>query len=201
MKKILFAFMLLIPLGVLAQHPKMHIKLYGGMNVSTLVYRVEDVESDILAGFQIGGGFRIKQKALFGEIDFEYLVQGITYSPREEADADIDDDLTVLLRGFEVPVLFGYVPVHEPVFGVYLYGGLVNRISMNGHIYFQDLDIKFKPRELHLHFYNLSARFGAQIDLAMFNFDMSYTIGITNSFRDRSRTNQHTIKFGLGFLF
>jgi len=201
MKKALLILLLCLPSLLIAQQPKMHIKLYGGMNISTFVYRVENVEPELLAGFQLGGGFRIKKRALFAEIDFGYITQGITYSPREDHDIAIDDDITLVLRGFQVPILAGWVPVRTPVFGLYLYGGLENRFSMNGRIYYKDEEIKFKPKDAQLHFYNLGARFGTQIDLAMFNFDFSYIIGVTNSFRDRTRTNSHIFMFNLGFLF
>ena len=36
---------------------------------------------------------------------------------------------------------------------------------------------------------------------AMFNFDLSYTIGVTNSFRDRTRTNSHMVMLNVGVLF
>jgi len=201
MKKILFIILLTTPFLIEAQQPKMHIKLYAGINVSSFVYRVENVESDLLAGFQLGGGFRIKKRALFAEIDFAYITQGITYSPRDDHDIEVEDDISIILRGFQVPILAGWVPVRTPVFGLYLYGGLENRFSMNGRIYYRDEEIIFKPKDAQLHFYNLGARFGTQIDLAMFNFDFSYIIGITNSFRDRSRTNSHIFMFNLGFLF
>lgn len=201
MKKLIFIILLTVPFMLEAQQPKMHIKLYAGINVSTFVYRVENVNSDLLAGFQLGGGFRIKKRALFGEIDFAYITQGITYSPRDEDDLAVEDDISIILRGFQVPILAGWVPVRTPVFGLYLYGGLENRFSMNGRIYYKDEEILFKPKEAKLHFYNLGARFGTQIDLAMFNFDFSYIIGVTNSFRDRTRTNSHIFMFNVGFLF
>ena len=179
----------------------MHIKFFFGFNGTQLVYRVENVESDVLGGFQIGGGFRVQKRSAFAEVDFSYLAQGITFSPREGDNLIVDEDLSLVLRGFEVPFLAGWIPVKTPVFRTYLYGGLVNRFSLSGRLYYKEVEIKFKPKEAQLHFYNLGARFGIQIDLAMFNFDFSYTIGITNSFRDRSRTNSHTFALNLGFLF
>ena len=114
---------------------------------------------------------------------------------------EVDEEVSLLIRGFQLPILAGWVPVRTPIFGIYLYGGLANRFMMNGRIYYKDEEYKFKPKDAKLHFYNLGFRLGTQIDLAMFNFDLSYTIGITNSFRDRTRTNSHIFQFNLGFLF
>ena len=200
MKKLIITLIILLPLLVSAQQPKMHVKFFAGFNVSSLVYRADNVESDILGGVQLGGGFRIERRALMLEMDIAYMVRGITYSPREDG-LDIDEDVSLILRDIEIPILAGYMPIRTPVFGLILYGGLANRFTLNGWIDYEDEEVKFKPKDAKLHFYNLGARFGFQVDLAMFNFDLSYTIGITNSFRDRTRTNSHTVMLNVGVLF
>ena len=201
MKKLIILIFSFGPAFVMAQQPKMYLKLFGGTNASTLVYRVENVENDLLVGWHVGGGFRIHHREVFGEIDFTFFEHGITFSPRDDDELPIEDDLNIRMRGFEVPLLVGYVPVKTPLFGWYLYGGINNWFSMKGRIDYQGEEIKFKPKEAQLHFYNLGARFGTQVDLAMFNFDFSYTIGITNSFRDRTRTNSHSLSLSVGLLF
>jgi len=77
----------------------------------------------------------------------------------------------------------------------------VNLFSMKGRVNYLGEEIKFKPKEASLHFYNLGARFGAQVDVAMINFDLHNAIGITNSFREKARTNSHTIALSAGLLF
>lgn len=201
MKKLLIITIILLPLLATAQQPKMHIKLFAGVNVSALVYRAEDVQSDALGGVQLGGGFRVAKRQAFGEIDFTYRIKGMTFTPIEDDQLPIEEDINFYLREFEVPILLGYIPVRTPVFGWYLYGGLANIFSLSGRVEYGDEEIKFKPKDAHLHFYNLGARIGSQIDLAMFNFDLSYTIGITNAFREKIRTNSHTVMLNIGFLF
>ena len=188
-------------MAVRAQQPKMYLKLYGGINTSLLVYRVENVESDHLAGWQAGGGFRVHFRKMFGELDFTFLERGLTLSPRDEDDLPIEDDVTIRLRGFDVPITLGYSAVDTPLFDWMLYGGIANTFSLRGRIDYLGETIKFKPKEAELHFYNLGARFGTQVDIAMINFDFHYTIGITNSFRDRSRTNSHFFTLSAGLLF
>lgn len=201
MKKLIILIFAISPLFSLAQKPKMYLKLFGGINTSTLVYRVENVDNDILAGWQVGGGFRVHYRKVFGEIDFTFYEQGITLSPRDDDELPIEEDVNIRMRGFEIPVTLGYVPVKTPVFGWYLYGGFSNMFAMKGRIDYLGEEFKFKPKEAHLHFYNLGARIGTQIDVAMFNFDFHYTIGITNSFREKARTNSHTLTLSAGLLF
>jgi len=201
MKKLLLLCVVMAPLFMMAQQPKMHIKFYLGFNGSSLIYRAENVNSDVLGGVQLGGGFRVKKRKSFAEIDIGYLLQSYIYSPREDDDLPLEDEVELLLRSIEVPLIVGYVPIRTPLFGCYLYGGIENRFSLSGRIIYQEEEYKFKPKDAKLHFYNLGARFGIQVDIAMFNLDFNYTIGITNSFRDRTRTNSHTFRLSLGFLF
>lgn len=81
------------------------------------------------------------------------------------------------------------------------YGGLVRSLSLKGNYEYKGEKDTFKPKELNLHTYNLGARFGMQFDLAMFNFDFSYTIGITNAFKNSARTNTQGLNFNVGFVF
>jgi len=201
MRKLILIIVLVLPLFTFGQKPKMHIRFFGGFNVSTLVYRVENVDPDILGGWQLGGGFRIYHRHLMGEIDFTFFEQALIFSPREDDDLPVENEITIRLRGFEVPITAGYMALNEPVFKCFLYGGLVNWFSLKGRIDYEGEEWTFKPKDAQLHFYNLGARVGAQFDLAMFNFDLNYTIGITNSFRDRSRTNKHQVMLNIGFLF
>lgn len=201
LKNVIFFILMMGPLYAMAQQPKMYVKLFAGINASTLVYKVEDVDSDLLVGWQAGGGFRVHKRKAFAEIDFIFFEQGVTFSPTEDDELIIEDDLNIILRGFDIPITIGYVPVKTPLFGWFVYGGLNNWFSMKGRVNYQEQEISFKPKEANLHFYNLGAKFGTQIDVAMLNFDLSYTIGITNNFREKTRTNSHTFALSVGMLF
>lgn len=201
MKKLILLSIVIAPLLMMAQQPKMHIKLFFGFNGSELVYRAEDVKSDVLGGVQIGGGFRIEKRKSFAEIDFGYMLQVIKYSPREGDDLPIEEDVELTLGSLEIPLTVGYIPLKTPLFGCYLYGGIANRIILSGRVFYMDEEYKFNPKDAKFHVYNLGARFGTQVDIAMFNIDFNYTIGVTNSFKDRTRTNSHAFMLNLGFLF
>jgi hypothetical protein len=201
MRKLLPILFFFGPLAVMAQQPKMYLKIYGGTNTTNYVYRQESVDTDHLIGWQVGGGFRVDQRSAFAEIDFSFVQSGINLSPREDDELPIEEPVNIIMRGFEIPISLGYVAVKTPVFKWFLYGGLVNRFSMKGRIEYLGEKITFKPKEAKLHFYNLAARFGTQADVAMFNFDFNYSIGITNGFRDPVRTNIHAFQLNVGYLF
>lgn len=200
MKSILFLTLIILsPLFMLAQQPKMNIKIFVGINTNTFVYQTENVNPDLLAGIQLGSGLRVSKKRAFVEGDITYTNYGLSINL--SVTDTVFDPISVRMNSLEVPFLLGYIPVKKPVFKWYIYGGLVNRFSLKGNLTYRDENIKFSPKEFDLHTYNLMARFGTQIDLAMFNFDFNYSIGITNSFKGDIRTNSHALQFSIGYLF
>ena len=197
-KLIIIAVILMVPLFAMAQQPKMHIKLFGGWNASALVDRMEGAKAAYLHGWQAGGGFRVMQRKAFLEADITFLKYGLTYQPGDDGEGILTEPLDIRIRSLEIPINMGYVPVKTPAFKWFLYGGLVNKFNLNGRYTYEDVADTFKPSDLNLHVYNLGARFGTQVDIAMFNIDFSYTIGITNSFKGRLRTNSHGVMLSVG---
>lgn len=198
MKKIFLLFLFTVPLIVLAQQPKMNLRLFTGVNASTFIYRIDSVNPDNVAGYQFGGGFRVIKRKAFVELDIVYLDYGLTIDLSE---LGIPDPLSIRMRAMEFPMTMGWIPVKKPLFKWFLYGGINNRFSIRGRFSYQDMKESFAPSELDLHIYNLGVRFGTQIDIAMFNFDFNYTIGVTNGFKGVARTNSHTLQLSMGFVF
>ena len=201
MKKTLLFVILLLPIVLLGQQPKMDIKIFGGINTATFVYRIENVEPDILGGIQLGLGFRVSKKRAFIEMDVMYEIYGMEIQFEGDTVQPLQESITIMMNSLDVPITIGYIPVKTPVFKWYLYGGLANRFSLRGRYLYEDETYNFKPHELNLHTYNLGARFGTQVDVAMFNFDFNYTIGITNAIKGKVRTNLHALQLNIGYLF
>ena len=195
-KLIILAVLLLGPLSLMAQQPKMHLKFFGGWNAKALVYRAEGAGSEYLHGWQTGGAFRVMKRKAFLETGLTFVNSGITYQLGEEF--EIDEPLEIRIRSLQLPMNIGYVPVKKTLFKWFTYFGLVNEVSLMGQFTFLGETERFAPSELKIHTYNLGARFGTQVDLGMINVDMSYTIGITNSFQSRMRTNSHGAMITLG---
>ncbi len=137
----------------------------------------------------------MKRKA-FLETGITFVNSGITFQLDEEF--DIDEPLEVRIRSLQLPLNIGYVPVKKTLIKWFVYGGLVNEVSLMGQYTYEGETEKFAPSELRIHTYNLGARFGTQFDLGMINVDMGYTIGITNSLQSRMRTNSHGAMISIG---
>lgn len=199
MKKLIIIFSILLgPFYAMAQQPKMNLKLFGGWNVNAFAYRAEGLSSDYLHGWQAGVGFRVLHRKAFLEADITFLKYGLSYDLGEDENSTIDEPLDIKIRSLEIPLIMGYVPVNKPLFKWFLYGGLVNKFNFQGQYTFEGETEKFKASELKLHLYNLGARFGTQVDFGLINVDLSYTIGIRNSFESRMRTNNHGVLLSLG---
>ena len=201
MKKIIFLIVMLSPLVGLAQQPKMHIKIFGGMNTANFVYRTEEANPDVLVGWQVGGSFRVDKRKAFIETGLTFVDYGVSLSLTDSADLFVDESIDIQIRALEIPIIVGYIPVKTPLFKWFLYGGLNNRFSMKGRYSIFGIKDTFRPSEIDLHFYNLGARFGTQVDIAMFNFDLNYTIGVTNGIKNKVRTNTHSFQLSVGLLF
>lgn len=201
MKKLLLLILILSPVLAEAQVPKMYIRLFGGTNTTDFVYRAENETPDRFLGWQVGGAFRVGYRKRFFETGVTFVNSGITIETNQDTDIPVTEPIDLRIRSLEVPLTVGYVPVKEAIFKWFVYGGLVNKFSMKGRFTYLGETISFKPGELDLHWYNLGARAGTQIDIAFFNFDLSYTIGITNAIKNRVRTNAHSIELTAGLLF
>jgi hypothetical protein len=201
MKKILLIVTIMLPMLAMAQQPKMHMRAYGGVNTTSFIYKIEGVDKKILTGWQAGGGFRVMFRHEFLGIDVSYKNFGLTVAPGEGVFFDVDEPIDIRMKALDFPLTAGYVPVKKSMFRWFLYFGLNSRFNLQGKYEYEGETGTFKPSKINLNFYNLAAKFGTQIDLYLFNFDISYMIGITNTFKGKARTNTHGIELTAGILF
>jgi hypothetical protein len=198
-KSVLFIFIFL-PLFIFAQQPKMNLKLIGGVNTNSFIYKVEGENAESFTGWQLGSGIRVMKRKAFLEFDGLYQNYGTSVTLNDSL-LSVGEKLDFRMRALEFPLTVGYIPVKTALFKLFVYGGFVNKFSLNGKFSIGETEGTFKPKELNLHFYNLLARFGTQFDLAMFNFDFNYNIGITNGIKNKARTNTNGIQFSVALLF
>jgi hypothetical protein len=172
--------------------PKLDIKVFLGVGSTTLVPRVPEFElpSGMVVGGRVAethgswqGGLsarvRFPNKA-FTEIAmvFSRFAFAIPESSLEicrlqnpnnpETCAGLEDIVgkTGRMNSFDIPITAGYVPYRNPYFGLFLYGGLVNKFNIRG---FVETDgsrkgLKFKPREADFVIYQIGLRLGWQFD-------------------------------------
>ena len=199
MRQFVWMILLFVPVLATAQ-PKMHLLAFGGITGNRFIYRDKSVTSEFFPGWEAGIGGRLRKKQFFGELDFSYTRYGAEFPLEVESDTLIVDSY---FSAYEIPLAAGFVPVVSPLVKWYLYTGPVNRINLGERVRIDVLGVeeKFKPSDLGFPVYHLMWRFGTQVDLAMLNFNLSWTIGVTNALRQTIRTNHEVLRLTGGLRF
>jgi len=61
--------------------------------------------------------------------------------------------------------------------------------------------LRLKPKADNLAIYQALARFGTSVDLAMFNFDLNYSISMNSATSTSYRTSYHQLQLNLAYIF
>jgi len=207
-KPLLIALFLLAPTVVLltpsigaAQQPKMDIKLFVGGSATTFVSMLETGrERETFAGWQVGFGPRVRRRQAFIEILFSFNRWAFALS-------DFTTDGTPFqatgrVNSFELPFNMGYIPYKNPFFKLFLYAGYVNHFNTKIIAEVPGLPtVKLRPKEANFAIYQAIARFGVNVDLAMFNLDFNYSISLNSATKTSYRTGYHQLQFNVAYLF
>jgi hypothetical protein len=177
-----------------AQQPKLDIKAFAGVSVTRFVARFETERfREGYLGWQMGFGPRLRKRQWFAEVLLSFNRWAFR-SPAERA--------TFQVNSFQLPLNAGYIPFKSPYFKLFLYGGLVNQFNTRV-LERQDDGPTYghKPRDRGLPIYQALARFGVNADLAMFNVDFNYSIGLNSATKTTHRTNSHQLQLNVAYLF
>ena len=207
-KPFLIALLLLVPAVVFAtpstsaaQQPKMDIKLFVGGSATTFVSMLETGRvRDTFPGWQVGFGPRIRRRKAFIEVLFSFNRWAFAFT-----DPDIGP-FNGRANSFELPFNMGYIPYKNPFFKLFLYAGYVNhfntKILISGtNLSGESFDLKLRPKEADFAIYQAIARFGVNVDLAMFNLDFNYSISLNSATKTSYRTGYHQLQFNVSYLF
>jgi len=202
MKKYFIIFLVMFVSGqILAQRPKLHLKVFGGYNTHLFVYKELEKSSDFFHGWQAGFGFRVTQKKFLAEIDFQFLRNAVVIPFPDSLAQGVIDKFDFKFKSFELPIKVGVVPIKTPLYKWYCYTGLSMRFNTKGVLKLAGEEFKFKPKEVGLANPNIDWIIGTQMDIGWLNLELLYGIGITNSLRENIRTNSHELQLSAGIIF
>ncbi|TFH30892.1 MAG: hypothetical protein E4H00_04380 [Myxococcales bacterium] len=193
------------PSGVAAQQPKLDIKVFAGGSFTTYVEMLETGRvRDTYPGWQAGFGARIRKRKWFVETLLSF--NRWQYSGAVDVGADTILRLTARVNSFQLPFNAGYIPYQNAYFRLFLYGGYVNHFNTKVLASVEvpgepTVSEKFKPKEVDLAVYQALARFGLNIDLAMFNLDFNYSISMNSASTTSYRTGFHQLQLNISYLF
>jgi hypothetical protein len=128
------------------------------------------------------------------------------YTGSAPIDASTTLRVTARVNSFQLPFNAGYIPYQNAYFRLFIYGGYVNHfntkvlasVAVPGEPTVSD---KLKPKEVDLAVYQALARFGLNIDLAMFNLDFNYSISMNSASTTSYRTGFHQLQLNISYLF
>ncbi len=200
MKKIILFFILnIIGLSLFAQRPNMHLKTKIGIQGETILYKQDSITKEYFGGFMGGFGFRVMQKRKMAEIGFDFIRSFLFI---EDLDSN---DIEFKLNSFKLPVTLGYVTTKKPLVKHFLYAGLVpvfkvkSKVSLLGSP--NNESFKIKPKDLGFNSLTFNMRFGTQLDIARFNIDFNYDLGLNKTIKETFRTQTHALTFTIGLAF
>jgi len=185
------------PLTSAAQQPKLDIKAFIGVGGTTYVAMLETGrERDLFGSYQIGFGPRLRRGKAFFEALFSFnrwIYEGVN--------PDFGGFKTQV-NSFELPFLAGYIPYKNPYFKSFLYAGYVNHFNTKIIVQKEgEPSLRLKPKDDNLAIYQAIARFGASVDLAMFNLDLNYSISLNSATTTSYRTGYHQVQLNLAYVF
>ena len=137
--------LLLISSIVLAQRPKLDLKVYAGYNTHIFVYKEFDKSTDVFHGWQGGFGFRVSYRAVFGEVNFNFIRNSATVAIPDSLDIGFDK-FEFRYNAFQLPLKAGWIPIKTPAFKWYLSTGPAFRFNTRGKLRLGDDEISFQTQ-------------------------------------------------------
>lgn len=113
----------------------------------------------------MGFGPRIRKRQWFAEV----LLSFNRWALRDTALR-----VTFQVNSFQLPINAGYIPFKSPYFKLFLYAGFVNQFNTRVLERRDGARYGYKPRDRGLPIYQALARFGLNMDLAMFNVSYQF---------------------------
>jgi hypothetical protein len=128
------------------------------------------------------------------------------YSGSVETEPGSTFGLTARVNSFQLPFNAGYIPYQNSYFRLFLYGGYVNHFNTKVLASIEQTGVptvsgKLKPKEVDLAVYQALARFGINVDIAMFNLDFNYSISMNSASSTSYRTGFHQLQLNISYLF
>ncbi|MFT4969213.1 MAG: hypothetical protein ACI9O4_000959 [Chitinophagales bacterium] len=189
----------MVSMGVVlkAENPKMFLKARIGGGVTSFVYKDTEITRDYFATISGGFGFRVHHEKKMFEVDFDFVRSFISQS-----DSALQGDITLKLNSFQLPINVGFITINKPVFKHFIYAGIVTSFNIKSIIFFENEKVDvLKPKEIYLISPTFMLRMGTQFDIAMFNFDFHYSIGLNKTVKGNIRTQSHGLVLSAGLVF
>ena len=223
MKKSINILFLLLPLFILASpkplaNPKLfktgarpHLQFGGqvGANLNYFIYK-NGLQKDVSAGYQGGLFLRISKKKVFAQFEVNMMRSTVKVTNgifNNEFGQNITyDKLKFKYYTVGIPFILGGYALKKPLYKLRFYNGIeaefltkanVN-IEQNGNDFYR---LKRDEKRKILRPAQFSYLIGSGMDIAMFVFDIKYSVGMRSFFKENYRTQTNLFQFTIGAIF
>jgi outer membrane protein with beta-barrel domain len=177
----------------ICQKAHLNIGAYSGANYSIISTNEPVNNRAKYLGYHVGGFIRVTKPKFFYEVGLNLIRkrQAALFDPQKVE----YDYKPVQLNFFEIPLLIGYKPVHNPAFKWRLYTG-INSTFNGGRI--ENDPLGFGPDEYKSP--NVGWRLGTGFDVAFISIDINSTLSLGQVFNTPVSSQMGFLKFDLGFI-
>ncbi|HNF18341.1 MAG TPA: hypothetical protein PKX89_03155 [Chitinophagales bacterium] len=180
-----------------------------GANLNYFKYK-NGIQRDEAAGYQGGLFLRVSRQMAFVQIEVNML-RSMVFLKNGVFNREIGNNIPfeqLRLKYYTVgiPFIFGAYAVKNPLYKLRFYNGIeaafITKIKAtieqnNNEIYRLSKKEKrriFRPEQF-------SYQLGMGMDIAMFIFDIKYSVGMRSFFKENYRTQTHLFQFTIGAIF
>jgi hypothetical protein len=204
MKNWLILIFIMSALSMEAQQINLQLKGYFGGHTGIFNEKLETLKKETIYGYQGGFSLRVSRGRAFIEPSFGFLRTHVALSDtiiKQFNDLGLENP-QVRFNSFEFPFVIGYKFVQTPMFKWYVAGGLAMSVSIKSQLRDgKEEVVRLKGRDLGLRNPRWGLRMGTGVDIAFFNIEFYYGLGLNSSSRTVYRTQTHFFELNFGVLF
>lgn len=216
MKKIAI-ILILLPLLTIAKPQifktggRPHLQFGGQVGANLNYFRYKNgIQTDVSAGYQGGVFFRVSRQKAFVQFEINFM-RSLVKLKNGVFTGEIGnnvpfDELKLKYHTLGIPFIFGAYAVKKPLYKLRFYNGIeadfltkvkATIVQNDNEIYRLSRPEKrqiFRPEQF-------SYQLGMGMDIAMFIFDIKYSVGMRSFFKEDYRTQTHLFQFTIGAIF
>lgn len=216
MKKILF-ILILIPLLSTAKptlfktggRPKLQYGGQIGLNLNYFIYK-NGMQKDVSFGYQGGLFMRVSRKRVFAQFEVNMMRSTVNITNgifNNKFGKNISyNNLKFKYYTVGIPFILGGYAIKKPLYKLRFYSGIQAefitktnaRIEQNNNEFYR---LKRSEKRDILRPAQFSYLLGGGMDIAMFIFDVKYSVGMLSFFKENYRTQTNLFQFNVGVIF
>lgn len=180
-----------------------------GANLNYFRYK-NGIQRDVSAGYQGGFFFRVSRQKAFVQFETNFM-RSTVFLNNGVFNSEIGNnipfsELKLKYHTVGIPFIFGAYAVKKPLYKLRFYNGIEAEfitkvkatILQNDNAIYQLTKTEkrqiFRPEQF-------SYQLGMGMDIAMFIFDIKYSVGMRSFFKEDYRTQTHLFQFTIGAIF